>query len=103
MKASLGLIVLLSLSCWVQADPQNQVLGQLMTREHKILMIMGPDEPLFTISNLKGEVLVNQRSRMEIKAENVELFPLVEELIANQQGRGASFIDPEAQKSEVPD
>ena len=103
MKKWLGLILLLSLPYRVDADPPNEVMGQLLTREHKILMIMGADEPLFTIFDMKGEVLVSQRTSNEIESENVDLFHLVEELIANQQGRGASFLNLQAKESEMPD
>lgn len=103
MKKWLGVITLMSVCCWVAADSQYPVLGQLKTRDHQILMMMGPDEPLFTISNKAGEVLVNQHTRLEIETENVELFNLVEELLANQQGKGASFLDTEAQKAGTPD
>jgi len=97
MKMWLGLIVLMSLSSWVDADPQYQVLGQLKTRDHQIVMMMGSDAMLFTITDKTGRVLVNQRTEMEIESESVELLKLVKELIANQQGRGASFIDTKAE------
>lgn len=97
MKKWLGLITLMSFTCCVGADSQYQLLGQLKTRDHLILMMMGPDEPLYTISDKEGRVLVNQLTSMEIKTENLQLFRLVQELIANQHGRGASFIDTQAE------
>jgi|TARA_Y100000310_G_scaffold208693_1_gene209304 hypothetical protein len=100
MKKWIGLIALMSLSCSVCADSEYPLLGQLKTRDHLILMVMGPEEPLYTISNNEGEVLVSQRTGAEIKAENMELFALVQELIANQHGKGASFIDVQAEVAE---
>ncbi|HJN50578.1 MAG: hypothetical protein QGI68_02650 [Pseudomonadales bacterium] len=93
MKKWLWLIALMSLSSWADEDSQNQPMGQLETRDHLIVMVMGPDEPLYTISNKEGEVLVSQRTGTQIQTENVDLYRLVQELLANQHGRGASYID----------
>ena len=87
----------------VAADQQSsgaamKPLGQLETRELRIALFLGPEEPLYTIARVEGEVLVELATANEIAELDLDLYRLVESLVANLHGRGASFVDGQSAK-----
>lgn len=76
------------------ADQQATVIGQLQTRDKLIVMMLGADELLYTIKDNSGKVIVSQLTEDQIREKHLDLHVLVNELIASQHGKGASFVEP---------
>ncbi len=76
------------------ADQQATVIGQLQTRDKLIIMMLGADELLYTIKDKSGNVIVSLLTEDQIREKHQDLHILVNELIASQHGKGASFVDP---------
>lgn len=94
MRPLIAMLMALCVAIPAIADKQTTVIGQLQTRDKVIIMMLGADDLLFTIKDDRGKVIVSELTEDQIREKHQDLHMLVNELIASQHGKGASFVDP---------